>query len=76
MNTPEAADIAAALAMLGRDELKVVLLVARRLAAGRKAYGPLRIAGDTRDWRREASEELLDATVYLAADVLRREGTP
>jgi len=64
-------DLRAVLAELGDDELRVVVLVAKRLAIGRTCYGPLDIKGDTRDWRHEASEELLDGCVYLAADVLR-----
>ena len=69
-------ELAAVLGQLGDDEARVVLLVARRLAMGRKAYGPLDIRGDRRNWRHEASEEALDCAVYLAAETLRREGTP
>ena len=70
------ASLRATCAELGDDELRVVLLVAKRLAMGRKAYGPLDIKGDARDWQHEASEEALDCAVYLAAETLRREGTP
>jgi hypothetical protein len=66
-------DLHATLAALGDDEVRVVALVAKRLAIGRKCYGPLDIKGDRRDWRHEASEELLDGCVYLAAETLRRE---
>jgi hypothetical protein len=45
-------------------------------SAGRKAYGPLDIHGDRRDWGHEASEEALDCAVYLAAETLRREAQP
>jgi hypothetical protein len=67
-------ELAVTLDELGADELRVVLLVAQRLAVGRKAYGPLDIKGDRRDWRHEASEEALDCAVYLAAETLRRKG--
>ena len=76
MNSPEASALAAALAVLGPDERRVVLLVAKRLALGAKAYGKLRVEGDARDWRHEASEEALDLAVYLACETLRREGSP
>ena len=54
----------------------MVLLIAKRLVVGRKAYGPLDIQGDRRDWGHEASEEALDCAVYLAAETLRREARP
>jgi len=54
----------------------LVQLVADRLEVGRLAYGPLRVAGDPRDWSREALEELADAAVYLAADVVRAGAGP
>jgi hypothetical protein len=59
---------------LGPDERLVVLEVAERLVAGRKVYGPLDIAADPRDMRREAAEELLDSCVYAAVDALRQRG--
>lgn len=64
--------VLAALAGMAPDEAEVVALVAERLAAGRRTYGALDLATDARDLRREASEELLDACVYLAADALKR----
>lgn len=57
---------------LGADELRVVQAIAARLTMGARQYGALAIASDARDWRKEAAEELLDAVVYLAAEVLRR----
>lgn len=54
------------------DELRVLVAIAERLAMGRKQYGPLVIDRDSRDWRKEASEEALDLSVYLAIDLLRR----
>ena len=64
--------LAEVLASLGPDERKVLLAVARRLAVGRKCYGPLDIHNDPRAWQKEAGEELLDAVVYLTCDALRR----
>ncbi len=58
-------------AELGTDELRVLVLVAERLAKGRQRYGELHIASDRRDFRIEAVEELADACVYLAADLYR-----
>ncbi len=58
---------------LGDDEVRVLVLIGRRLLMGRRSYGPL----DARDWRAEAAEELLDGCVYLAAETLRRgRGAP
>jgi hypothetical protein len=65
------ASLRATCAELGDDELRVVVLVAQRLAMGRKCYGALDIQGDRRNWRHEASEEALDCAVYLAAETLR-----
>jgi hypothetical protein len=51
---------------LGPDERRVLVVLARRLLAGQKAYGRLDVATDTRNWRRERAEELADALVYTA----------
>jgi hypothetical protein len=51
---------------LGPDERRVMLVLARRLLAGQRAYGRLDVATDGRDWRRERADELADALVYLA----------
>lgn len=70
----------AAVADLGDDEVAVLAEAAERLRAGRGYYGELRLATERRDFVGDAVEELLDATVYLAADVvrarMRRESTP
>jgi len=44
----------------------VLLVLARRLLAGQKAYGRLHVATDGQDWRKERGEELADALVYGA----------
>jgi hypothetical protein len=51
---------------LGPDEHRVILVLARRLLAGQRAYGRLDVATDGRDWRRERADELADALVYWA----------
>jgi hypothetical protein len=61
---------------LGVDERRCLLAIARRLAQGARAYGPLDIAGDKRDWVKEAAEEACDQAVYLACAVLRDGQTP
>lgn len=59
---------------LGDDEVRVLLAIARRLAMGRRQYGELALETDRRDWRRETSEEVLDACVYMACALLTRRG--
>jgi hypothetical protein len=54
------------LAELGDEERAVLLVLARRLLAGQRAYGRLKLARDPRDFRRERAEELADAMVYTA----------
>jgi hypothetical protein len=44
-----------------------------RLELGTARYGAMDL-GDGRDWRAEASEEMLDATIYLAAALERQAG--
>jgi hypothetical protein len=58
--------------ILAPDELAVLVLIAQRLALGRRRYGALDVVHDRRDFWREALEELADAAVYLAADLVRR----
>ena len=61
---------------LGGDEFELLLIIARRLDAGRTRYGALDVTRDARDFRAEALEELADAAVYLAADLLRSHRGP
>jgi hypothetical protein len=51
---------------LGDQEIAVLVALSRRLLAGQRAYGCLRLEEDRRDWRRERAEELADALVYGA----------
>lgn len=69
--TAEAQELLELVDALGPDERRVLLAVARRLAMGQRQYGALDVAGDRRDWRKEAAEEALDASVYLACELLR-----
>lgn len=57
---------------LAGDDLDVVGMVIERLKAGRLAYGPFDLRNDGRDFDAEATDECLDAAVYLAAGLLRR----
>jgi hypothetical protein len=70
------ADLLDVIATLEPDARRVLLAIARRLAAGHRAYGRLDIDGDTRDWHAEAVAELLDGCVYLACASMRRRSAP
>lgn len=61
-------------ALLGEDERRVLTEIALRLEVGAAQYGALDIAKDRRRWTTEASEEFLDASVYLAIAMLRGRG--
>jgi FixJ family two-component response regulator len=69
--TESLARLTAIAAQLGPDELTVLEMVAAGLAHGRAVYGELDLAHDRRDFRAEAGDELRDALVYLAAELLR-----
>ena len=59
------------------DELKVLLVVAERLTAGRERYGTLHLATDGRDFAREALEEAADLGLYTAMRLIQaRERAP
>ena len=64
--------ITALLSELNADECAVILRIAERMVAGRKAYGALDLVADQRDWTREAEEESLDLLAYLAMRTLSR----
>jgi hypothetical protein len=61
-------------AELGKDEQRVLVAIAERLSMGAKQYGPLDLATDRRDWRREGFEEAADLAVYAACGMLSRAG--
>ena len=58
---------------LGTDERHVVLRIAERITKARKYYGELELSSDDRNFRVETTEELLDATAYLAMALLKAE---
>jgi hypothetical protein len=60
---------------LGAYELRAVTVLARRIRSGQERYGML-MPGDGRDWLRELSEELLDASIYWAFAEALAEGNP
>jgi len=61
----------AAFARLGADERRVLLLQAERLVKGKPDYGELVLATDSRNFCREAAEEVLDMGQYLSILLLR-----
>lgn len=70
--TDQITSLGEAVGQLDRDELDVLIEVARGLVAGRKIYGELVLADDRRDFMTEAQCELRDALVYTAAARLVR----
>lgn len=58
------------------DALEVLHGVAERLTWGRRDYGDLNLASDSRNWTHEELEELFDAVVYrrMRAIVAGRKG--
>jgi hypothetical protein len=68
------AELDGVLDALGSEEVQVLIRLAERLKLGRRSYGPLQLACDTRAFRsKEAREELEDALVYLACAWLKSE---
>lgn len=55
---------------LGPVEQAVLEDFASRLLMGQRAYGPLTLF--KKDWEKESYEELLDNSVYMTVEVLRR----
>ena len=61
------ARIEALLPAMSPSELSVVLEICTRVNGARETYGPLDLATDRRDWRRERANELFDAMFYECA---------
>jgi hypothetical protein len=64
MKKPLSVQISALVRNLGPEEKVVLLEVAKRLKMGQENYGRFDLKKDRRNWRREMTEELLDAIVY------------
>ena len=58
---------------LSSDELSLVVLLAERLATGRRTYGVLRVHEDGRNFPREALEEAVDLAAYAGMALLKLE---
>jgi hypothetical protein len=56
---------------LGPDELRVLEIIVGRLANGQVTYGLFDVDSDPRDFARETLEEVCDAAVYSAAQLLK-----
>jgi hypothetical protein len=54
------------------DALRVIEHIAARAVMGGGQYGPLRLAEDKRDWRKEAREEAVDGLFYMACRALSK----
>ena len=65
-------EVSALMLDLNDDEQRVLLAIAKRLAMGREQYGALDLATDPRDWTKEAYEEALDMSNYLAMALVKR----
>tara|TARA_R100001082_G_scaffold47827_1_gene25620 strand:+ start:5553 stop:5747 length:195 start_codon:yes stop_codon:yes gene_type:complete len=50
---------------------EIVSLIESRLEKGRREYKQEVDVFDGRDWTKEALEELLDACVYITAEILK-----
>ncbi len=66
-----ARSIAARLLGCNHDELRVLDLLLGRLELGRDRYGFLDLS-KPREWKIEEAEELLDARIYQACDLIQR----
>lgn len=66
--------IIASLPQLSHDELRVFdVQLERMLKIGRKNYGPLVLASEQRDWRKEFSDEFSDALFYMCAMTVAKQ---
>ena len=65
------AELAARIVALGPDQQEAMLELVTKAEKGREKYGVLNIETDTRDFREEATFELLDACWYLSTECAR-----
>jgi len=54
-----------------RDNNHIISLIEERLEKGKREYNQEVDVNDGRDWMNEALEELLDACVYLSAQIIK-----
>jgi hypothetical protein len=66
-------ELEAVVDLLGEDEVRVLVRIAARLLRGADIYGRLDVVRDSRDFRKEAREEIEDFLVYAACEHLRRQ---
>lgn len=66
-----AAELGGHVAELGDVEVAMVVILARRLVMGQRQYGKFDPTAEPRNMLREATEEIVDANVYLMRDVLQ-----
>ena len=65
------AQIEGMLCGMSLDELRVLREICVRVNGARDTYGPLDLASDRRDMRRERANELFDAMFYECAGALK-----
>jgi hypothetical protein len=70
MFSPDDTELLIKIQRLSADERKIIGELINRMDAGRRVYGPWRLA-DGRDLPAEALEEVLDALHYCAAALVR-----
>ena len=56
---------------MSRDNNHIISLIEERLEKGKREYNQEVDVHDGRDWLQEAVEELLDACVYLSAQIIK-----
>jgi|TARA_R110000824_G_scaffold100798_1_gene239568 hypothetical protein len=56
---------------MARDNNHIISLIEERLEKGKREYNQEVDVHDGRDWLQEAVEELLDACVYLSAQIIK-----
>lgn len=56
---------------LGPAERQVLEIIAKRLANGQVTYGLFDVDSDPRDFARETLEEVCDASIYSAVQLLK-----
>jgi len=56
---------------MAKDNNHIISLIEDRLEKGKREYNQELDIHDGRDWMKEALEELLDACVYISAEILK-----